>query len=210
MNISQLIEEKDITVCVTGHRNISLAPTDEESKKVISILLGTISQLYKKGKRRFVSGGADGVDNLFAYAVFVFKKTHPDVENIVAIPFKEQYKMILKNQNRSEEQNKEWFDFYWFIIKNADKVIYVDQYTDYKVTNSFVGKFNAQKFFKRNEFMVDISSCVVDIFTGVVADKAVGPKSGTKHCINYAIKNNKIIIHMNPLNDFKKEYIIPA
>lgn len=210
MDLRRYYDERDITVCVTGHRDICITPTDDNAKQVIKIFLGLIDALYKKGKRRFVSGGADGVDNLFAYAVSIYKKTHNDIENIIAIPFKDQYKVIFSNKQRGEELNKEWANFYSYVMKHADKKIYVDDQTDYKVNNTVVGKFNSQKYFKRNEFMVDISSIVIDVFRGEVADKAVGPRSGTKHCINYAIKKERIVIHMNPENNFKKQYIIPA
>lgn len=209
MNLEKLYAEKDITVCVTGHRDISLTPTDEDSKKLIRVFIGLIEALYKKGKRRFVSGGADGVDNLFAFAVNVVKQKHPDIENVIAIPFKEQYKFIFWNKNRPEEVNKVWCDFYWHIMNISDKKLYVDEYPQYKINGAIIGKFNSSKFFERNKFMVDISSCVIDVFRGEVADKAVGPRSGTKHCINYAIKQNRILIHMNPELNYKKVYILP-
>lgn len=147
---------------------------------------------------------------MFAYAVSIYKKTHNDIENVIAIPFKDQYNFPLFNKQRSEELNKKWFNFYRYIMSHADTKIYVDTLAEYKVNNTIVGKFNAQKFFKRNEFMVDISSIVIDIFRGEVADKAAGPRSGTKHCINYAIKKERIVIHMNPENNFKKQYIVPV
>lgn len=210
MDLKRYYKEKDITVCVTGHRDICISPTDDNAKQVIKLFLELIDGLYKKGKRRFVSGGADGVDNLFAYAVSIYKKTHNDIENVIAIPFKDQYNFPLFNKQRSEELNKKWFNFYRYIMSHADTKIYVDTLAEYKVNNTIVGKFNAQKFFKRNEFMVDISSIVIDIFRGEVADKAAGPRSGTKHCINYAIKKERIVIHMNPENNFKKQYIVPV
>jgi Uncharacterized protein conserved in bacteria len=77
-------ETKAVTCCFTGHRTIDkhlLAVTNER-------IAAAVSWMYARGYRRFIAGGALGFDTYAAYHVLNFKKDHPDVELVLALPYK--------------------------------------------------------------------------------------------------------------------------
>ncbi len=75
-------EERQSSVCFTGHRQLSA-----EEKAIVSARLDQLlEQLYTKGYHRFFCGGALGFDTLAAEAVIRLQAKHGDVRLIMAIP----------------------------------------------------------------------------------------------------------------------------
>lgn len=75
-------EQRQITVCFTGHRQLA----DQESAAVSAKLDRLLLRLYQQGYRRFLCGGALGFDTLAAEAVMHLQATCPDVMLVMAIP----------------------------------------------------------------------------------------------------------------------------
>ena len=65
-------EEKEKTVCFSGHRDMK-----ESADKLESRLSETVKKLIEKGYTSFVTGGARGFDTLAAETVLKLKETYP-------------------------------------------------------------------------------------------------------------------------------------
>lgn len=81
------------TAAFTGHRPkyFFARPYDEENRPKYNQIVGQIKDeilnLYDNyGVRTFISGGAQGFDQLAFWAVHAVKQTHPDIRNLVYIP----------------------------------------------------------------------------------------------------------------------------
>jgi uncharacterized phage-like protein YoqJ len=178
MNI--IIEE---TACFTGHRPDKLGGYAEfnnsTTKKIYKKLIERIIYLIETlNINTFISGGALGVDTIAFFAVNEVKqKYYPNIKNILAVPYEDQ-NLIWK----SEED----LDRYEIIKKLADEIIYVDELPNYKLNGFPIKRYHIDKLQKRNEFMVDCSSIIISVWDG--------SSGGTKNCIKYANKKNKLIL----------------
>lgn len=80
---------KTITVSFTGRRPRDLVGYDINNyKQFVDDLSQYICQLYEQGYLRFITGGAQGFDQLVFWAVDKAKSTYPDIQNICYIPFR--------------------------------------------------------------------------------------------------------------------------
>ena len=70
------------TACFTGHRSLSRALLPDIRSRVAS----AISQAYENGYRTFLCGGARGFDTLAALEVLKFRKSHPEIRLVIAVP----------------------------------------------------------------------------------------------------------------------------
>lgn len=180
------------TACFTGHRPEKLGgydmhdPTNIRARNEIYRL---IVWLYEnKEVYRFISGGALGWDQLSFWAVEKARRTYPQIENIVAVPFKDQ-----PNVWKSRSAKK----LYSNMIDMASEVIYVDEELHFGVKNTKVGKYHIKKMNKRNTYMVHNSEYVIAGYDG--------SSGGTHNCINEARMRNRIIYRINPANNFSLE-----
>ena len=78
-------ENREHTVCFTGHRMIS--KSDEQS---IGQLAELLKALYQRGYRDFLCGGALGFDMIAAEHVVKLRDQHPDVRLIFCLPCADQ------------------------------------------------------------------------------------------------------------------------
>ena len=148
--------------CFTGHRIISAENILQISEKLPTI----IADLAKDGVTDFISGGALGFDTLAALAVLGERDNNTGIRLILALPCKEQAKYWNKKQ---VAQYKE-------LLTLADEIIYVSE------------EYTPECMKKRNEFMVDNSSCCVFFMTH--------PRGGTASTIKYAIEKEKKLINV--------------
>ena len=158
---------KNITCCFTGHRPNKIFGYDLSNPKY-QILAKTVrynaEQLYlNNGVKRFITGGALGFDTVAFFAIESLKKKYSDIENILAIP--------MRNQT-SAWKSKIDIDRYNRMINIADSVVLVEDIEQYKA-NTFGQKLN-----KRNHYMVDNSNFVITYHDGT--------NGGTKNCLDYA------------------------
>ena len=169
--------------CFSGHR--SIYGYNYSDRRYTRLMNKLDEYLFKEGfykdGNKFISGGAIGFDTLSFRMIDKISKTY-DIENILAIPFKNQSKKWSDKDKRVYEDMK--------LI--ADKVIYVDTLDDYKIKTVPEGMYHPAKMQKRNAFMVDNSDVVISCWDG--------SKSGTYNCIKYAKKKGKRIINIDPVS----------
>ena len=154
--------DKRHTCAITGHRPQDL-PWDyykdfsDENVFFEGVVRETLDMLIDKGYTRFITGGALGVDTVFAEAVIIRRREPPPISLELAIPCEGQSDAW---ESRDRERYKE-------ILRQADFVNYIsDHYTKYCMM-------------KRNRYMVDNADCLVAFWTG----KQYG---GTFQTIKYA------------------------
>ena len=149
-----------MVVCFTGHRIIS----PDELGYVTSKLEKTIEKMIKIGYKEFAAGGALGFDTIAAETVLKLKESYPDIKLHLILPCPEQSKGWNMSDTAIYEQIKQF----------ADTVTYTsDSYTK-------------GCMFKRNRYLVDISSVCVSYLR-----KLTG---GTAYTVKYAMKKGIQII----------------
>ena len=181
-----------LDVCFTGHRPNKLGgydwnnPTNQRIYKTLKEVVICIikDNLPKIDTFNFITGGALGVDQMAFEIVYWLKQhKHSDItiNLILAMPFEKQasaWRELDKEKLRSQ-------------MNRADKVVLVDTCDGYMMPDIPVGEYHVQKLQNRNEYMVDNASLVVAVWDGT--------KGGTANCVNYAKKQGKPVITINPL-----------
>lgn len=184
--IKQQEELKNKTCSFTGHRPNSLYGYNimaNDYIRLAELIRDECIRLIKnKGVARFISGGALGVDTIAFLIIHKLKQKYPDIENILAIPFKNQSCKWF-NQNDIDRYEK--------IKTLADDIVYVDLLEDYKVKGIEDNIYHPAKMQKRNEYMVDNSSYTIAVWNGE-------KKGGTWNCIKYARDKGNEITRVNP------------
>lgn len=174
-----------MNVCFTGHRPNKLGGYDwntEKNKAIIDKLDHIINKLiFEYGATHFICGGALGVDQM-AFEACNKMSGNCSITTEVAAPFK----------NQACKWNKYDTDRYNNHLKCADVVTYTDMLDGYKIKGYQDGIYYPAKMQKRNMYMVDKSDIVVAVWDGT--------KGGTGNCVEYAKKQGKIIIRLNPDN----------
>ena len=182
--------DKSQTICFTGHRPKLLwgyyGSAMNKYNNLVSYLTDTVlPDLYNKGFRNYITGGAQGFDQLVFEAVDTFKHTHPDVKNIIYCPCLNQEKMWMEGQSRFCK------GYYHAQLSRADEVVYITN-TEYTLPC-----MNA-----RNEAMLNDSAGVVALFNDnlTIIKKS---QSGTENTIALAIErpNYQIYQIAYDLND---------
>lgn len=156
-------DKKQHRCCFAGHRPNKLDYSENEIKPLLET---AIDNAILDGYVTFITGMAEGVDIWAAEIVLEKKKENKDLHLICAVPHP-------GFEKRRSEYEKER---YRRIIQNADyKTIVSEHY------------FSAC-YQKRNEFMVDHSSLVIDAWNG--------QPSGTKNTVDYAARRGIRIINI--------------
>ena len=155
--------------CCTGHRPKSFPFEYGKDKKRHKAYLKALEEKIELaisfyGITSFISGMALGVDLDFAETVVKLKNDFP-ITLECAIP--------------CPNQTLNWYDKdklrYDSILKRADNVKLVSE------------RYTAECMLKRNRYMVDKSELIIAVFNGI-------KKGGTWYTINYAKKENKVIV----------------
>lgn len=161
------------TCCFTGHRPKSLPfgydEGAEDCKRLKALLTESIKkQITENGVTHFISGMAMGVDIYAAEAVLELKKKYPHITLECAIPCETQ-------ANRWSEG---WRNRYFDIIYRSDDA------------QTLQTHYTSDCMMKRNKYMVDNSDVVIAVWNG--------KKSGTGNTVDYALKNGKKVIIIDP------------
>lgn len=189
------------TLCFTGQRPKDLCPTAPDKysarpyKKFVNDLTLYLDDMYKAGYRNFISGGAQGFDQLAFWAVAKLKKAHPDVQNIAYLPFKGQEGAWVDDTGLFTPTN------YRKMLKLADKVVWTSEHQGIQVDTQTGYGIN-QALNMRNHAMVDDSDIVVALYRdprGVDMTKKSG--SGTNNCMRYAMERGVPIYQIVYDND---------
>ena len=170
----------DHTVCFTGHRPKSIFPNkpyDEARRRdyqaIVDRIADFVCDMAEKGYTRFVSGGAQGFDQLAFWAVHKAKKTYPHIINDVYIPFDGQEQRWAKTGLFSQKE-------YNLMLNLADNVTVCTQDID---TSNF--KAVTRALMDRNKCMVNDSAYVFGQFEDS-SWQDPRTKSGTADCLRYA------------------------
>ncbi len=167
----------DIPLCFTGPRPQKLGGFDtvEGARMKITImnmLTSAIRRAVLAGYNTFISGGALGVDQWAMEAIIVLKKDpiYNHIKLVVMRPFPSQH---VKWPQESQVH-------FFRLLKQANEIIDIcdDPYAGWKMH-------------MRNRAMVDKSTAVIAVWWG---DKA----GGTWGCLEYALKEGKRILALNP------------
>lgn len=188
--------KKENTVCFSGYRpdkfGFLLNENDLNYVNLINNLNAEIKELYFKGYRNFIYGGALGFDIIAAEAVVNLKSKSKSVEKSNGNNLKKEFgKNSKKEKPLFEDINlflykpypeqeksfgEEWKNRYTSLLPFCKKI---------KLISS--GYYNGC-FHKRNRQMVDDSSVLVTFYTGIAG--------GTKATYNYALKSGTEIINL--------------
>lgn len=157
------------TVNATGRRpkDLCMYDTSKYNAFVADLSKLLYEEFYqKRGMRRFISGAAQGFDQMFFWAVERMKTAYKltDVQNIVFVAFEHQEVRWAKSGCFSQAE-------YWLMIKKADKVA---------VT---CAENSIESLFTRNHVMCDNSSCCLALYPN---DNWKMSKGGTAECMRYA------------------------
>lgn len=166
----KLFADDITTLCATGRRPKDLCQYDTAKYK--GFVTDLAEMLYDKfyvklGIRRYISGAAQGFDQMFFWAVERMKKLHSltDIQNIVFVAFESQESRWAKIGCFSQAE-------YWMMIKNADKIVVVCE------NNSI------ESLFTRNHTMCDCSDYCLALYPD---DTWRMNKGGTAECLRYAV-----------------------
>lgn len=166
------------TLCFTGRRPKDLFGYGESKRASYAALIDfTAKQLehfYDKGVRKFISGGAQGFDQCAFWAVEKLKERHPDVKNVVYIPFPGQDAQWPEDGLFGKKE-------YQKMCLRADEPVYIGKH------------YSKAGLLTRNHHMVDSS----DVVLGLYPDDSFGDSyGGTAECLRYAVKRNKEIYQL--------------
>lgn len=181
--MSNNTEHKSYTACFTGGRPKSLYDENPYStshikdyEHIIQKVFECIDNLYDEYHiYRYISGGAQGFDQLAFQAVTMLKEKHPDVENIVYVPF--------------HNQDSRWLDkglfsktAYRDMLSKADEIFVCQPNLE---TNKVPFPVIAKALMYRNECMCNDSSVCIGQYPNNTW-MYQSTKSGTAACLRYA------------------------
>lgn len=170
------------TICFTGRRPKDLCGYNWDNYKQfghdLTEYLDTLYTFY--GVRRFISGGAQGFDQIAFWAVFKLSKRHPDIENIVYVPFEGQENKWAENGPFSKSE-------YASLRKAATA-------TKVLVENVYQTSEYAKCLLSRNEHMVDDSDAVVALYPDDSWETTT--RGGTSYTMRYAYGTGKTILQI--------------
>lgn len=130
------MNNKDVTVCFSGHRILK-----DPKEEVEANLEAAIRQCIDNGSEVFMTGGALGFDTLAAWTVIRLKNEYPRIQLVLALPCpteEQSIKWTIKQKNEYQQ-----------ILNQADEVRILSKvYTDTCMLD-------------RNDYMVDNSSTIV-------------------------------------------------
>ena len=178
---------KELIVCFTGHRPkgiFNTRPYDEarrkDYQKIVDQLADFVQTMASSGYTRFISGGAQGFDQLAFWAVHNVACKDTRIKNIVYMPFRGQELRWAKTGLFSQKEYNQ-------MLAHADEVKVCTETVD---PNDFSQITNALMY--RNKCMVNASDYVM----GQFADDSwqdYRTKSGTADCLRYASKMGRTI-----------------
>lgn len=168
------------TICFTGPR-----PKRENNYQIpnrdliFERLKDAINRAYTAGFKKFIFGGAIGIDQLAMQAAVSETTSLTDIELVCAKPFPSQH--VIWPKHVQDE---------FFVLLSYMTVI-----------NISPDPYSVEKMDIRNRYMVDNSDVVIAIWDSY-------SKGGTKNCIDYAIKQGKSVLIIDP-ETLEEKWIIP-
>ena len=167
------------TLCFTGHMPNKLAGYNKDAYKnfIDELAISLEAYVTHFDIINFISGGAQGFDQLAFWAVQKLKENHPDwnITNIVYVPFIGQESKWSKFGIFSQAE-------YNTMLKTADTIHICDE--NIKANDDF--SLIRKALMNRNENMVNSSARVLAMYSKdeLAADKLT--PGGTAECVKYA------------------------
>ena len=162
----------NMVVAFTGYRPEKMpfveSKKDEAYLKFRKRQLQVIERLIERGCTHFISGVAMGFDTWVAEDILVLQKNNSSLELECAIPFPGQ----ADRWSASDQKRR-----YKILTHATSSVIVCEHYS-------------SNCFFESNKYMVNKADIVVCAFNGI--------KGGTAFTVDYALKQNKIVIQIDP------------
>lgn len=153
---------RPLTVCFTGHRQLKR----ELVSQLWEDLLRTLENLYRKGYRDFLSGGAIGFDMMAAEAVLHLQLVHPDMRLIMVLP--------------CSDQSRRWTET---DCQRYERILYAADETRVLSPAYYEGCMQV-----RNRHMVDHSAVCVCYM--------LRPRGGTLATVTYALRQDMPVINL--------------
>lgn len=174
--------------CFTGHRPTKLCGyvSLEEHESIISKVASEVLHLYKEGYRKFITGGAQGFDQLAFHSIRIAKRRYniKDIVNSVYVPFVGQESCWRDTGPFSKEEWYNMLDAADEVRIVNDKVLPVDPY--YNIVRALDD---------RNKAMLRDSSILIAWYQ-------TGSKGGTLNCIKEAL-----MLGMEVRNLYEADYV---
>lgn len=164
------------TLCFTGSRPSKLCGYTHESYVILVDYVMNLCESYiQKGYTTFITGGAQGFDQLAFWAVNKLKRKYPNIKNVVYVPYKGQ-------ERRWRKLGLFGQDEYNLMLKLADDIVYLNN--ELQDQSAIINAL-----FNRNHAMVDASDLMIALYadnTWSLSDT----KGGTAECMRYATKKD--------------------
>lgn len=164
--------QRKVTACFTGHRRPDSAHMTAYERRLTKVM----QELYRRGYRVFICGGALGFDTIAAHHVLKLQTLHADVRLVLAIP--------------CAEQTRYWqdadIDEYRRIRYAADEV---------RVLSPFYFSGCMQV---RDRWMVDRSSFCVCLLEDTAS------KGGTIYTVSYAVRHEVPVLNIAILSEVRR------
>lgn len=173
-----------LTLCFTGQRPKDLMPGSRQAYSMESYdkfrkdLTLYLSEMYNAGYRNFISGGAQGFDQIAFWAVEDLKAIHPDIKNIAYLPFKGQEGAWRDTGGFSKTEYRK-------LVEKADEVVWTSEMQG--ITVDLVNNRNiGLALNRRNHAMVDDADLVIALYRDPNGFDPNKTGSGTNNCMKYA------------------------
>ncbi len=164
-----MLERKSQTAAFSGYRHDKLRVSIDNSDALHTLKLSiakSLEELYNKGIRRFITGGAIGFDTMAAIEIVELRNTHSDVEHIIAAPFAgQELRYSPKDQIKYHDN-----------IASADIVHYISK------------EYHKSAYHERNRYMLQNASILVCYYDG--------QSGGTMYTVNHALNLGLEIINL--------------
>jgi len=149
-------------LCFTGHRHLS----GEDQERIIPALRDLLEDVWFRGYRSFLCGGALGFDTLAAREVLCFRESHPEARLVMVVP--------------CASQADHW--------AARDRAVYRDLLARADETRVLSDFYYAGCMQTRNRFLVDHSSLCVCFLSRL--------QGGTWSTVRYALQQNLPVINL--------------
>lgn len=182
------------TICFTGPRPDVLHGYNRELYyPIVDVLKSVVKEFAASGTKEFISGGAQGFDQLAFWAVNRIMADFPAIKNNVYVPFSGQPRIWREHGVFSQEE-------YRLMLSKATSVRILAK--DPIDKNSAIHLMH-----RRNHFMVNDSDAVIALLAGRSLSWATS-NGGTAECVRYAVNTGKPVLALRYENgEINKEWL---
>ena len=175
------------TACFTGPLPRNLYEYDARRYEPLSRKLEkAVASMRKNKYDTFITGGAQGVDQIAFWAVDTLKqKARNAIKNVVFIPLENQDRYWAVSGTFSKQDYKK-------ILEHATEIAYISKNVNPSDNNAV-----REAMLKRNRAMVDASSLVIGVYPNNNWIKGDRADPGTAYTLKYALAQSKNIIVLN-------------